>query len=240
MNEFTSEGLPVLFIKDLPPVSNVSLKVTRPEIYFGELGSDYCFVKTRAQGIRLSPGRQGRLHQLRRARAEFPSKASGGGCFSRWLLAKRTSCFPRDIQPDSRLMIYRHVLDRAQRLTPFIHYDHDPYMVIADDGALFWMLDGYTTSDAYPYSEPAADGENYIRNSVKATINAYTGEVRFYISDPDDPFIQTYAQHFPGSLPSAGRHAQGPARPHPLSGGFLLHSGQHVRLVPHDRPARVL
>ena len=95
-------------------------------------------------------------------------------------------------------MIYRQVLDRARRLTPFIHYDHDPYMVIADNGALFWMLDGYTLSTRYPYSEPAPDGENYIRNSVKATINAYSGEVRFYISDPEDPFIQTYARLFPG------------------------------------------
>jgi hypothetical protein len=95
-------------------------------------------------------------------------------------------------------MIYRRVLDRAQRLTPFIHYDHDPYMVIADNGALFWMLDGYTSSTRYPYSEPAPLGDNYIRNSVKATINAYSGEVSFYISDPDDPFIQTYARIFPG------------------------------------------
>ena len=197
VNEFTSEGLPVLFIKDLPPVSSVSLKVTRPEIYFGELGSDYCFVKTRAQEFDYPQG----------DKDVYTSYEGDGGIpvrnFWRRLLftlafGEKNILFSSDIQPDSRLMIYRQVLDRARRLTPFIHYDHDPYMVIADNGALFWMLDGYTLSTRYPYSEPAPDGENYIRNSVKATINAYSGEVRFYISDPEDPFIQTYARLFPG------------------------------------------
>ena len=170
----------------------------------------------------------------------FRSRTSGGALLFALAFSEKNILFSSDIQPESRLMIYRQVLDRAQRLTPFIHYDHDPYMVIADNGALFWMLDGYTLSTRYPYSEPAPDGENYIRNSVKATINAYSGEVRFYISDPEDPFIQTYARIFPGSVPSARRNAQGSARPHPLSRGVLFHPGEHVRLVPHDRPAGVL
>jgi uncharacterized protein len=197
VNEFTSEGLPVLFIKDLPPASSVSLKVTRPEIYFGELGNDYCFVKTRAQEFDYPQG----------DKDVYTSYQGAGGIpvqnFWRRLLfalafGEKNVLFSSDIQPDSRLMIYRQVLERAERLTPFIHYDHDPYMVIDDNGALFWMLDGYTLSTRYPYSEPAPDGENYIRNSVKATINAYSGEVRFYISDPEDPFILTYAHLFPG------------------------------------------
>jgi hypothetical protein len=197
VNEFTSEGLPVLFIKDLPPVSSVSLKVTRPEIYFGEMGSDYCFVKTNAQEFDYPQG----------DKDVYTSYEGSGGIpvknFWRRLLfaldfGEKNILFSGDIQPDSRVMIYRQVLDRVRRLTPFIYYDHDPYMVVSDDGALFWMLDGYTMSTRYPYSEPAADGENYMRNSVKATVNAYSGEVRFYISDPEDPFIQTYARLFPG------------------------------------------
>jgi uncharacterized membrane protein (UPF0182 family) len=197
VNEFTSEGLPVLFIKDLPPASSVSLRVTRPEIYFGELGSDYCFVKTRAQEFDYPQG----------DKDVYTSYQGAGGIpvenFWRRLLfalafGEKNILFSTDIQPDSRLMIYRRVLDRARRLTPYIHYDHDPYMVIAENGALFWMLDGYTSSTRYPYSEPAPLGDNYIRNSVKATINAYSGEVRFYISDSEDPFIQTYARLFPG------------------------------------------
>jgi hypothetical protein len=197
VNEFTSEGLPVLFIKDLPPASNVSLNVTRPEIYFGEQGSDYCFVKTRAQEFDYPQGDKD-VYTSYQGAGGIPVQ----GFWRRLLFAlafgEKNILFSSDIQPDSRLMIYRQVLERAQRLTPFIHYDHDPYMVIADNGALFWMLDGYTLSTRYPYSEPAPDGENYIRNSVKATISAYSGEVRFYISDPEDPFIQTYARLFPG------------------------------------------
>jgi len=197
VNEFTSEGLPVLFIKDLPPVSNVSLKVTRPEIYFGERGSDYCFVKTRTPEFDYPQG----------DKDVYTSYAGSGGIpvdgFWRRLLfavafGEKNIMFSSDIQPDSRLMIYRRVLERVQRLTPFIYYDHDPYMVIGDNGALYWMLDGYTLSTRYPYSEPTPNGANYIRNSVKATINAYSGEVRFYISDSEDPFIQTYAQIFGG------------------------------------------
>jgi uncharacterized membrane protein (UPF0182 family) len=95
-------------------------------------------------------------------------------------------------------MVYRKILQRANRLAPFLTFDPDPYVVIADDGSLYWMLDGYTTSSQYPYSEPTEDLGNYIRNSVKATINAYTGQVRFYISDPTDPLIQAYSGLFPG------------------------------------------
>jgi hypothetical protein len=197
VNEFTSEGLPVLFVKDIPPVSNVSLQVTRPEIYFGEQGSDYCFVRTGAQEFDYPQG----------DKDVYTSYQGTGGIpvenFWRRLLfalafGEKNILFSSDIRAESRLMIYRQVLDRARRLTPFVYYDHDPYMVIADNGALFWMLDGYTLSTRYPYSEPAPEGENYIRNSVKATINAYSGEVRFYISDPDDPFIRAYARLFPG------------------------------------------
>jgi hypothetical protein len=197
VNEFTSEGLPVLFIKNIPPVSTTSIRITRPEIYFGELQNDYCFVKTRAQEFDYPQGDQN----------VYTNYQGAGGIpvenFWRRLLftlefGEKNILFSSDIQPESRLMIYRRVLDRAQRLTPFLNYDHDPYMVIANDGSLYWMLDGYTTSEMYPYSEPLAEGANYIRNAVKATINAYSGQVRFYISDPSDPLIQVYARIFPG------------------------------------------
>jgi uncharacterized membrane protein (UPF0182 family) len=197
VNEFTSEGLPVLFVKDLPPASSVSLKVTRPEIYFGEQGSDYCFVKTRAQEFDYPQGDKD-VYTSYQGGGGIPVKSFWRRLLFAFAFSEKNILFSTDIQPDSRLMIYRRVLDRVRRLTPFIHYDHDPYMVIADNGALFWMLDGYTSSTLYPYSEPAPLGDNYIRNSVKATINAYSGEVSFYISDPDDPFIQTYAHIFPG------------------------------------------
>ena len=197
VNEFSSEGLPELFVKDIPPVSTTSARVTRPEIYFGELPNDYCFVKTRAQEFDYPRGDQN----------VYTNYQGGGGIpvgnFWRRLLfalefGEKNILFSTDIQPESGLMIYRRVLERAERLTPFLRYDHDPYMVIADDGSLYWILDGYTTSPMYPYSEPTEDVGNYIRNSVKATINAYTGQVHFYIADPGDPLIQVYAELFAG------------------------------------------
>jgi len=197
VNEFTSEGLPVLFIKNIPPVSTTSIRITRPEIYFGELQNDYCFVKTRAQEFDYPQGD----HDVY-TNYEGTGGIPVGGFWRRLLFTldfgEKNILFSGDIQPESRLMIYRRVLDRAQRLTPFLSYDHDPYLVIANDGSLYWMLDGYTNSEMYPYSEPLEEGANYIRNAVKATINAYSGEVRFYISDPSDPLIQVYARIFPG------------------------------------------
>jgi hypothetical protein len=197
VNEFTSEGLPVLFTKNIPPVSTTSIKITRPEIYYGELQNDYCFVKTRQQEFDFPQGD----HDV------YTNYEGSGGVpvenFWRRLLfalafGEKNILFSGDIQPESRLMIYRRVLDRAQRLTPFLSYDHDPYLVIASDGSLYWMLDGYTTSEMYPYSEPAEGVGNYMRNAVKVTINAYSGQVRFYISDASDPLIQAYARIFPG------------------------------------------
>ncbi|HEV2177013.1 MAG TPA: UPF0182 family protein [Terriglobia bacterium] len=199
VNESTPDGLPVFLVKDIPPVSDdPAIHITRPEIYYGELPNDYCFVNTRLKEFDYPSGDQN----------VYTSYAGAGGIpvrnFARRLLFALKFGEPKillstDIRPESRLMIYRSILDRAGRLTPFLTYDHDPYMVIAQDGSLYWMLDGYTASSQYPYSEPWGDGQgNYIRNSVKATINAYTGETRFYISDPSDPLIQAYDRIFPG------------------------------------------
>ena len=109
-----------------------------------------------------------------------------------------------DIQPESRLLIYRRVLERVHRLTPFLRFDEDPYLVITDDGSLVWMLDGYTTSRWYPYSDPSPGVGNYMRNAVKATVNAYSGRVNFYIADPTDPLVQTYSRIFPGVFQPLG------------------------------------
>jgi len=196
VNDSTPDGLPQLLIKNIPPVSNVDIKVTRPELYYGELENDYCFVKTNAKEFDYPSGAQDVYSAY---------QGSGGipvGNFWRRLLfalafSEKNILFSSDINPESRLLIYRRVLERAGRLTPFLTYDHDPYLVIARDGSLYWMLDGYTTSDMYPYSQPFGETGNYIRNSIKVTINAYDGDIRFYISDPSDPLIQAYAGLFP-------------------------------------------
>jgi len=197
VNEFTSEGLPVLFIKNIPPVSTTSIRITRPEIYYGELQNDYCFVKTRAQEFDYPQGDQN-VYTNYQGEGGIPVENFWRRLLFTLAFGEKNILFSGDIQPESRLMIYRRVLDRAQRLTPFLSYDHDPYLVIASDGSLYWMLDGYTTSEMYPYSEPTEGLGNYVRNAVKATINAYSGQVRFYISDPSDPLIQVYGRIFPG------------------------------------------
>ena len=197
VNEFTSEGLPVLFIKNIPPVSTMSIRITRPEIYYGELGNDYCFVKTRAQEFDYPQGDQN-VYTNYQGAGGIPVENFWRRLLFALAFGEKNVLFSGDIQPASRLMIYRRVLDRAQRLTPFLAYDHDPYLVVANDGSLYWILDGYTTSEMYPYSEPAEGVGNYMRNAVKATINAYSGQVRFYISDASDPLIQAYNNIFPG------------------------------------------
>lgn len=199
VNESTPDGLPVLFIKDIPPVSSISLAVKRPEIYYGELSNNYCLVRTRAKELDYPSGEDNVYEQY---------QGSGGipvaGLWRRALFALHfgninilLSGYP---QPNSRIMIYRRVLARVERLAPFLSYDTHPYLVIANDGSLEWIVDGYTISDRYPYSDPTPGVGNYIRNSVKATVNAYDGRVTFYVSDPSDPLIRAYQQIFPGAF----------------------------------------
>jgi uncharacterized protein len=200
VNEATPDGLPVFFVKDIPPASTVpTIRITRPEIYYGEVPNDYCVVDTRLKEFDYPSGDEN----------VYNTYAGSGGLpvesfWRRLLFALKFGelkvLLSTDIQDSSRVMIYRNILERASRLTaPFLTYDHDPYLVVTTDGSLVWMLDGYTTSGQYPYSEPFGDsGTNYIRNSVKATINAYTGAVHFYVADPSDPLIQVYSGLFPG------------------------------------------
>ncbi len=197
VNESTSEGLPELFIKDIPPVSTGSPSITRPEIYYGELTNQYCFVRTKTQEFDYPSGDQN-VYTRYEGEGGIPVRSF----WRRLLFALRFGepkiLLSTDIQPESRMMIYRRVLERAGRLTPFLHYDSDPYIAIAEDGSLYWILDGYTTSEQYPYSEPTPRLGNYIRNSVKATVNAYDGRVHFYVADPTDLLIQVYVRLFPG------------------------------------------
>ncbi len=197
VNEYTSDGLPVFFIKNIPPESTTAIKITQPAIYYGELTRSYCFVKTRQQEFDYPSGN----HDV------YCTYAGTGGIpvenFWRRLLfalrfGQKNILFSTDIRNSSRLMMYRQILERAQRLTPFLSFDSDPYMVISKAGKLYWIVDGYTTSSRYPYSDPTPGVGNYIRNSVKATINAYDGRVIFYVADPNDPLIQAWSRIFPG------------------------------------------
>jgi uncharacterized membrane protein (UPF0182 family) len=102
-----------------------------------------------------------------------------------------------DITPETRVLLHRQIRDRVKQITPFLVFDNDPYLIVAD-GRLVWMLDGYTLSSDFPYSTPTEQGFNYIRNTVKATVDAYHGTVTYYLADPEDPIIQAYSAAFPG------------------------------------------
>jgi uncharacterized protein len=199
VNQVTPEGLPVLFVKDIPPASSVpALKIERPEIYFGELSNDRVYVKTKAREFNYPAGEENVFANFAGA-----SGVSIGSTWRQLLFAARFRdlklLLSKDLTPESRVLYHRGIKERLGRLAPFLIFDDDPYLVISE-GRLFWIADAYTVSDRYPYSQPADGGVNYIRNSVKAVVDAYHGHVRLYIADERDPLIQTWARVFPGVL----------------------------------------
>src|SRR3954471_8311421 len=197
VNQVTSEGLPVLFVKDLPPVSEISLKLTRPQIYYGELTNEYVFVGTRQKEFDYPAG-ETNIYTNYKGRGGVPI-----GSFLRRVLyafqfGSLKILLSDDIQDQARVLYRRNVMDRATTALPFLDFDRDPYLVLTDAGELKWMLDAYTNSDSYPYAQRIVDGTNYMRNSVKVVIDAYDGTVDAYIADATDPVVQTYARIFPG------------------------------------------
>ncbi len=196
VNRITPEGLPDLFIKDIPPSVTGGLpKITRPEIYYGELSNEYVIVRTKSQELDYPAGDQN-VYSRYTGRGGVPI----GGFLRKLAFAIRFGeikiLLSDDISGESRVMMYRRVAERVRQAAPFLRFDHDPYLVIAADGRLVWIVDAYTTTDRYPYAQPDR-GLNYIRNSVKATVDAFDGNVVFYIADPSDPLIRTWARAFP-------------------------------------------
>ncbi len=193
----TEEGLPVLFIKDLPPASSVSLAVTRPEIYFGELTDNWVFANTGQQEFDYPSGDENIFGAY---------KGNGGvvvgGLLRRLVLAayfrSLKVLLSSDITSASRAMYIRDIRERAHTALPFLRFDADPYMVIDGGGRLRWILDAYTATTRYPYSQPLSNGINYMRNSVKVVIDAYDGSVTAYQADAADPLVRTLAKIFPG------------------------------------------
>jgi uncharacterized membrane protein (UPF0182 family) len=197
VNEVTPEGLPVLFVRDLPLESNVDLKVTQPAIYYGELANDHVFVKTGTEEFDYPRGDDN----------VFAVYTGDGGVplsnlFRRLMFAIRfrstDTFFSPNLTTQSRVMLNRRIADRVRRIAPFLTYDPDPYLTISD-GRLVWMQDVYMTSSRYPYSS-SAGGVNYIRNAVKVTIDAYHGKTTFHLLDASDPIAATVGKMFPGLL----------------------------------------
>lgn len=196
VNEVTGEGLPQFFIKDIPPTSQTSLKVERPEIYFGELTDEYIIVNTRDQEFDYPVGEDNAWCTYQ-GKNGVPVKS-----FLRRLLFAVSFrdyklLLAREITNESQVLYYRNIKERVRKIAPFLLYDQDPYIVLSG-GKLYWLWDAYTVSDMFPYSEPFQGRLNYIRNAVKVVIDAYTGEITFYAAEPTEPVLQTFQKIFPG------------------------------------------
>ncbi len=196
VNSVTPEGQPELLIKDIPPVTETDLKIKRPEIYFGELTNDYIVVNTDEKEFDYPIGEN---NQEAVYQGSAGIKLTG---INRLLFAIREGSLKLilsgDINSDSRIVINRNIIDRVEKIAPFIIYDDDPYLVInQEDGRLYWIIDGYTVSSKYPYSQPYRNTDiNYIRNSVKVVVDAYNGTTKYYVFDEEDPIIMTYKNIF--------------------------------------------
>ncbi len=196
VNQVTEEGLPKLFIKDIPPKSEVDIKIKRPEIYYGEVhdNDDYAVINTATKELDYPIGDANEYTEY-----QGDSGIKIGTIGRKALFAYRFNnlrlLLSDAIGSGSKILIRRNILDRINRLAPFLRYDQDPYIFSAD-GKLYWMIDSYSVSSQYPYSTRYND-INYIRNSVKVVVDAYNGSVKFYVIDKEDPVLKTYQNIFP-------------------------------------------
>ena len=213
-------GLPDYFIKDIAHVPSNddvarSIPIGKPRIYFGELTDNYVMTGTKVPELDY-PSANDNVYTTYAGKGGIGL----GALWQRLLFAKHLTdwqmLFTSDFTPDTKLLFRRNIQERIKQIAPFLKFDSDPYLVVADINAqaasdasnpvdpegnyLYWMIDAYTTSDRYPYSDPGGEPFNYIRNSVKVVVDAYNGSVSFYIADPTDPIIQTWARLFPKLL----------------------------------------
>ena len=201
VNEFTPDGLPKFIIQDIPPRASAAIDITQPEIYYGEETNEFTIVHTTTKEFDYPKGNQN-------VYASYHGK--GGVQLSSYFrrlvyslhLSDLNIILSRYVTDQSRIMFHRVITDRDRTIAPFLAYDSDPYMVVGDNGHLYWIHDAYTTTNMFPYSEPVVQGQikngiNYIRNSVKVVIDAYNGDVSYYVIDPSDPLVQTYSKIFP-------------------------------------------
>lgn len=197
INQVTSQGQPQFLIKDIPPKSEEGIpQITQPRIYYGELTNDYVVVgNEKYKELDYSEGQED---------IEFSYDGSGGlklNFINRAIFAAKygdVRLLVSDlVSSNSRILINRNIIERAKTVAPFFKYDTDPYMIIDDDGTLKWVVDAYTTTMFYPYAQSYGGEFNYIRNSVKAVVDAYNGDVTFYVADESDPIVRSYREIYP-------------------------------------------
>ena len=194
VNKVSNEGLPELFVKDIPSkVEYKELRIAQPRIYFGEQSNDFIIVNTKSNEFDYPLGNENVFTSYNGTDGIKLSNILKKAIFST-KLGSLNLFISSAVTKESKVLLNRDIIERATALAPFLQYDTDPYVVI-NDGKLFWIIDAYTTSNEFPYSENI--GINYIRNAVKVVIDAYNGNADFYIIDKEDPLIQNYAKIFP-------------------------------------------
>ncbi|MBI3925384.1 MAG: UPF0182 family protein [Armatimonadetes bacterium] len=243
VTEVTSEGLPRFWIKDLPPVTLPDVPVQRPEIYYGELTDWYVLAGSKEQELDYGKGESNVY-----AHYEGSGGVPIGGFLRRALLSlyfgDMNILISQAVTPQTRLMFWRDIATRLEQLVPFLEIDPDPYLVLSG-GRFYWIVDLYTTSDRYPYSRHLALSArgwprrlNYVRNSVKAVVDAYDGKVRLFATEERDPVLETYRRVFP-TLFSPLEELEPELRAHIRYPDFFLRVQADVFLAYHMKDAQV-
>ena len=193
----SAEGLPIFYLKDIPPIATGGPPITEPRIYFGQGSPGYVIVKTGTPEFDYPKGKDNAYARYDGADG-IPIGGIGWRALFAWQMDDLNILLSDYITSESRILLHRNIKDRVGTIAPFLQLDRDPYVVISA-GRLYWMQDAYTTSAWFPYAKPEPDGGdlNYIRNSVKVVIDAYNGTVDFYVTDPADPIVATYRRIFP-------------------------------------------
>jgi uncharacterized protein len=193
----SAEGLPIFYLKDIPPVAEGGPAITEPRLYFGQGADNYVIVKTSTPEFDYPKGKDNVYADYDGADGVAIGGMALRSLFA-WYFDDPNILLTGYITPESRILFRRNIQERVRMIAPFLRLDHDPY-IVASRGRLFWMQDAYTTSRWFPYAQTLpSGGDNYIRNSVKIVIDAYNGTVGFYIADPADPVLATWRRVFPG------------------------------------------
>lgn len=203
VNRVTPQGLPELFIRDIPPVSEVDLEITKPAIYYGEETDTYIFTGTSTTEFDYPQGNEN-SYTIYEGQGGVPLPSLWRRLAYAYDLGSLNLLISNYFTAQSRIHYRRHIQDRVREVAPFLLLDHDPYIAVID-GKLQWIIDAYTVSDRYPYAKPLTQGKaaeiargvNYIRNSVKVVVDAYDGTMQFFTVDETDPVLATYRKIFP-------------------------------------------
>lgn len=197
VNDVTTEGQPILLVKDIPPTTTTDLKITQPEIYFGEMTNNYVIVNSGEEEFDYPSGSDNVMTYYE---GNAGIELSG---MNKLLFTIRQGSLKilisNNVNSDSRIILNRNIIERVNKIAPFLEFGTDPYLVVnQDDGKLYWIIEAFSTSNKYPYSQPIDDFSfNYIRNPIKVVIDAYNGDTDFYITDETDALASTYRKIFP-------------------------------------------